>query len=105
MEDENIFNETEIYKAWFAGLKDRKAIARIKTRIRNAAKGNFGDCKPVGEGVSEMRIDFGPGYRLYFFKQRKQLYWLLGGGDKDTQRGDAELAKAIKRRIQGGEKC
>jgi putative addiction module killer protein len=105
MEDENTFNETEIYKAWFARLKDRRAKDRILARIDNAENGNFGDCRPVGEGVSEMRINYGPGYRLYFFKQEGQLYWLLAGGDKDTQSGDIELAKTIKRRIQGGEKC
>jgi len=105
MEEKNTFKETEIYKAWFDCLKDRKAIDRIRARIRNAENGNFGDCRPVGEGISEMRIDYGPGYRLYFFKQGKQLYWLLAGGDKDTQSGDIELAKTIKRRIQGGEKC
>ena len=105
MEDKNRFKETKIYKAWFKGIKDMNARKAIKRRIRYAEKGNFGDCKPVGEGVSEMRINYGPSYRLYFFKQGKQLYWLLAGGDKDTQSGDIELAKTIKRIIQGGEKC
>jgi putative addiction module killer protein len=73
--------------------------------VREREKGNFGDVKSVGEGVSEMRLHFGPGYRLYYFQHDKQVYWLLLGGDKSTQASDVDLAKAIKRKVERGEKC
>ena len=102
---DNTLERTQLFKDWLKALKDRVAKKTIRRRIRYAEKGNFGDCGPVGEGVSEMRIHCGPGYRLYYFQHGKQLYWLLIGGDKDTQASDVKLAKAIKRKVQRGEKC
>jgi len=69
-------------------------------RIRSAELGNFGDCAPVGKGISEMRLHFGPGYRLYFWRQGNQVYWLLAGGDKSSQERDIERAKSLKREIK-----
>ncbi len=96
----NIFYQTENFSDWLAKLKDIKARARVVGRIRSAELGNFGDCAPVGEGVSEMRLHFGPGYRLYFWQQGNQVYWLLAGGDKSSQKRDIERAKALRREVE-----
>lgn len=93
---------TEIIKSttfdtWLAGLKDRAAIQRINARIDRLALGNPGDVKPVGEGVSEMRLTYGPGYRVYFLQQGARTVILLCGGDKSTQKRDIVRAKAIAR--------
>lgn len=85
---------TEHFADWLAGLRDRQARARIEVRVRRLTLGNAGDVKPVGEGVSEMRIDYGPGYRLYFIRQGELVYVLLAGGDKSTQVRD--IARAIE---------
>ena len=90
---------TEVFDAWFAGLRDAQALARIKMRIRRAEEGNFGDCKPVGEGVSEMRIHYGPGYRVYFAQRGLELVILLAGGDKSTQSKDIQAALSIARQL------
>jgi putative addiction module killer protein len=74
--------QTDVFADWFAGLRDREARARINVRIRRLSLGNPGDVKPVGGGVSEMRIDYGPGYRLYFVRRGDALVVLLSGGDK-----------------------
>jgi putative addiction module killer protein len=91
--------QTDIFAAWFAELRDRAARARITTRIRRLSLGNPGDVKPVGDGVSEMRIDYGPGYRIYFVRRGDALLVLLCGGDKRSQRRDIaralELAKEV----------
>jgi putative addiction module killer protein len=84
--------ETEIYALWFSGLRDRQAKARIDTRIRRLSLGNPGDVKPVGSGVSELRISHGPGYRVYFIQIESTLIVLLAGGDKRTQQQDIEKA-------------
>ncbi|OFX11505.1 MAG: addiction module antitoxin RelB [Alphaproteobacteria bacterium RIFOXYD12_FULL_60_8] len=89
------------FSAWFDGLKDRQARARILARIDRAALGNFGDCAPVGEGISEMRIHCGPGYRVYFTQHGKALVILLCGGDKSTQHIDIRKAKAIAQDWKG----
>jgi putative addiction module killer protein len=84
--------QTEIYLDWFESLRDRKARARIDIRIRRLAIGNPGDVKPVGQGVSELRIDYGPGYRVYFTQRGEALIILLAGGDKRTQDRDIKTA-------------
>jgi putative addiction module killer protein len=96
----NTFQQTDIFSDWLKRLKDIKARARILIRIRSAEHGNFGDCAPVGDGVSEMRLHFGPGYRLYFWKEGGHTYWLLAGGEKSSQKRDIERAKLLKREIQ-----
>lgn len=83
---------TDTFDVWFARLKDKRAVARIQARIDRAEDGNFGDCLPVGEGVSEMRIHYGPGYRVYFVQRGVELVILLAGGNKSTQRKDIETA-------------
>lgn len=88
----NILIRTEEFAAWLNGVRDAKAKARIISRLDLAALGNLGDCEPVGEGVSEMRIDFGPGYRVYFFRRELRVYVVLGGGEKSTQKRDIKRA-------------
>lgn len=91
--------ETQVYARWFSSLRDRWAKARIDTRIRRLSLGNPGDVKPVGAGVSELRIDYGPGYRVYFIQRESAVIVLLAGGDKRTQTQDIkqaiELAKDL----------
>lgn len=87
--------QTETYAKWFAGLRDRVARARIAIRIRRLSLGNAGDAKPVGEGVSELRVDHGPGYRVYFIQRGEVVIVLLAGGDKSTQDKDIRNAKAL----------
>jgi putative addiction module killer protein len=87
------------FKEWLAGLKDAQARARINARIRRAELGNLGDTKAVGRGVSEMRIDYGPGYRLYFSIRNQVLVVLLCGGDKRTQGNDIKRAQRIVREL------
>lgn len=90
---------TEHFDAWFADLRDQQAAARIKTRISWAESGNFGDCEPVGEGVSEMRIHYGPGYRVYFTQRGLEVVILLAGGDKSTQTKDIKTALKLAREL------
>ena len=92
--------QTETYAKWFAGLRDRVARARIDIRIRRLSLGNAGDTKPVGEGVSELRIDHGPGYRLYFIRRGEVVIVLLAGGDKSTQDKDILAAKALAKDLK-----
>ena len=89
--------QTEEYERWFVSLRDRVARARIDVRIRRLSLGNPGDVKPVGEGVSEMRIDHGPGYRVYYVQRGQSLVVLLAGGDKSTQERDIASALALAR--------
>lgn len=84
--------QTETYIDWFDSLRDRQARARINIRIRRLSEGNPGDVKPVGQGVSELRIDYGPGYRVYFVQSGETLIILLAGGDKKTQDRDVQTA-------------
>jgi putative addiction module killer protein len=91
--------QTVSFANWLAGLPDRRAIARINARIRRLSLGNPGDVKPVGEGVSEMRIDYGPGYRVYFVQRGQGLVILLAGGDKGSQRRDIALAHELARAL------
>jgi putative addiction module killer protein len=83
-----------------SGGADAKGKARILTRLRSAAFGNFGDCEAVGEGVSEMRVHVGPGYRVYFIRTERTVYRLLTGGDKSTQSKDIARAKTMARAIR-----
>ena len=87
--------QTETYAKWFAGVRDRVTRARIDIRIRRLSLGNAGDTKPVGEGVSELRVDHGPGYRIYFIQRGEVVIVLLAGGDKSTQDKDIRNAKAL----------
>jgi len=91
--------QTEHYAKWFEALKDHMARARIDVRIRRLSLGNPGDVKPVGEGVSEMRIDYGPGYRVYFLTKGSELILLLIGGDQSTQEKDIAKAKQIAKDV------
>ena len=92
--------ETDEFHNWLGSLADRRAKARIVDRIKRASNGNFGDAKAVGSGVSEMRIDYGPGYRVYFFRRGNELVILLCGGDKKSQRADIVQAMRMKEEIE-----
>ncbi|WP_407527418.1 type II toxin-antitoxin system RelE/ParE family toxin [Methylobacterium oryzisoli] len=87
--------ETGPFTDWLAGLHDPQARARINIRIRRLSLGNPGDVKPVGQGVSEMRIDYGPGYRVYFLRRGAEIILLLCGGNKSSQSADIARAKQI----------
>ena len=87
------------YAGWFAALRDRAAKSRIDIRVRRLSLGNAGDVKPVGEGVSELRIDYGPGYRVYFIQKAEVFIVLLAGGDKSTQDKDIKTAKLLARDV------
>ena len=89
--------ETGEYAEWFESLRDRMAKTRILIRIRRVSLGHFGDVKSVGEGVSELRVDYGPGYRVYFLRKGETLLVLLGGGDKRTQSRDIQRAIALSK--------
>jgi putative addiction module killer protein len=91
---------TEIFDVWYQSLKDRQAARRIQIRIDRAEDGNFGDSQPVGEGVSEMRIHHGPGYRVYFMQRGLEIVILLAGGDKSTQKQDIKLAQQLARQLK-----
>lgn len=80
------------YAEWLAKLADRQAISRVLVRVSRMAGGNFGDCKPVADGVWELRIDWGPGYRVYYAQTGKKLVLLLTGGDKRKQQADIAAA-------------
>ncbi len=83
------------FDAWFRGLRDMRARVRIAARLDRVAEGNFGDVKPVGHGISELRIDYGPGYRVYFMQRGSVLVVVLAGGDKRTQPIDIKTARRI----------
>jgi putative addiction module killer protein len=95
---------TETFDRWYARLRDNVAKHRIQMRIDRAEDGHFGDCKPVGDGVSEMRIDVGPGYRVYFVQRGDglELVILLAGGDKSTQAQDIKIALQLAHELKGG---
>jgi len=90
---------TQQFDTWFSNLKDRQAAKRIQARIDRAEDGNLGDCEAVGGGVSEMRIHFGPGYRIYFIKQGIEIIVLLAGGDKSSQAKDIKTAHELARKL------
>ena len=91
--------QTEVFSKWLRELRDRQARVRIQTRIDRLQLGLAGDAKPVGEGVSELRIDYGPGYRVYFVWRGRELVILLAGGDKRTQNHDIKTAMALARNL------
>ena len=90
---------SETFRAWLAALKDTRAAVAVSHRLTRAAAGNFGDCKAVGEGVREMRIHTGPGYRLYFIQRGDVLVVFLVGGNKHTQQRDITRALALAKEI------
>ena len=92
--------KTEVFANWFDSLRDRRAKARIQARIDRLELGHFGDVAPVGEGVSELRIFSGPGYRVYFMKRGSVAVILLSGGDKNTQDSDIVKAKEIATQLE-----
>ncbi len=92
--------QTAVFTGWLDALRDRVARFRIIARLRRVELGNLGDVKPVGEGVSELRVDHGPGYRLYFVRRGTVIVVVLCGGDKSTQVRDIETAKAIAKDIR-----
>ncbi len=91
--------QTEEFSRWFAKLRDHQARARILARVRRLSLGNPGDVKPVGQGVSELRIDYGPGYRVYYVQRGEALVVLLAAGDKSTQERDISRAHDLARRL------
>ena len=91
--------QTPVFTRWLADLPDRAAHQRIIARLRRIELGNPGDVAPVGEGVSEIRIDYGPGYRLYFVQRGRTMIFMLCGGDKKTQRRDIAKAKSMAKEI------
>ena len=91
------------FEDWLDDLKDKRAVARVLARLARVRQGNLGDCKRVGEGVSELRVDYGPGYRVYFGQQGQTLVVLLCGGDKRTQDRDIRLAKLYWQEFKASE--
>lgn len=91
--------KTLVFAKWLDGLRDIRAKARVLVRIERLAEGNAGDVKPVGEGVSEMRIDYGAGYRVYFTKRERAVIVLLAGGDKRTQAADIKAALRLAQNL------
>ena len=91
--------KTESYAQWIDNLRDLQARARVQVRIERLVAGNPGDVRAVGEGVSELRIDYGPGYRVYFTKRGRKVVILLAGGDKTTQSADIKIALRLSRNL------
>jgi len=91
--------KTDVFAQWLDGLRDIQARARVQVRIERLAAGNPGNVEPVGEGVSELRINYGPGYRVYFKKRGRALLILLAGGDKSTQAKDIKAALRLARNL------
>ncbi len=91
---------SETFERWFDHLSDDSAVAKITIRLRRLINGNFGDVAPVGEGVSELRIDYGPGYRIYFVRRGQEIVFLLCGGNKATQTRDIKAAKSLAKELK-----
>ena len=87
--------QSSTFRRWVRGLRDQRAVARINARLRNVSLGNLGDARSVGQGIYEMRIHYGPGYRLYFIREGRSVVVLLCGGDKDSQSRDIERARRL----------
>jgi len=97
---ETTVKETDVFKRWMKTLKDRTARSIINARIRRLSLGNKGDTGPIGDGISELRIDFGPGYRVYYTEVKQQIIILLCGGDKSSQNRDIEKAKQLAANLE-----
>ena len=95
----NSIQTTQVFDDWYDALRDKLAKAGVQARIRRAELGNFGDCKPVGEGVSEMRLHIGAGYRVYFTQRGLEIVILLAGGNKSTQSKDIQTALNLARQL------
>ena len=95
-----VFRRSPEFDTWLSQLADLRARARILTRLDRASLGNFGNCEPIGEGVSEMRIDVGAGYQVYFVRKSGEVYVLLMGGDKSSQKRDIRTALAMARQLK-----
>ncbi len=95
-----VFRRSPEFDTWLSQLADLRARARILTRLDRASLGNFGNCEPIGEGVSEMQIDVGAGYRVYFVRKSGEVYVLLMGGDKSSQKRDIRTALAMARQLK-----
>ena len=91
--------KTDVFAAWLDGLRDVRARARVQVRIERLVAGNPGDAEPVGEGVSELKVDYGPGYRVYFKRRGRDLVILLAGGTKGTQAADIKTALRLAREL------
>lgn len=91
--------QTNEYRQWFARLLDEETKLRIKARLKRLTDGHFGDCRPVGDGVLELRLHFGPGYRVYFMRQGRIFIILLAGGDKSSQARDIDRAKRLAKGV------
>lgn len=94
-----VIRKTETYARWLDRLRDIHARARVQVRVERLAAGNPGDVRPVGEGISEMRIDYGPGYRVYYTQRGREVVVLLAGGDKRTQVTDIKTALRLARNL------
>lgn len=92
-------HKTDVYRRWLDGLHDERARARVLARVERLLTGNAGDVRPVGEGVSELRIDYGPGYRVYFVRRGRALVILLAGGNKGSQKADIRKALTLARNL------
>ena|SRR6185312_11822228 len=95
-----VVRQSEAFSAWLGDLRDRKAAAKIAARLARLELGNFGDAEPVGEGVTELRIHFGPGYRVYVVQRGEVLVVVLCGGDKSSQDRDIRRAKEMARELE-----
>jgi putative addiction module killer protein len=93
--------QSDTFRRWVAALTDQRAVARISARVRRLSEGNAGDVRPVGDGLSELRIDYGPGYRVYFMRRGPLVVVLLAGGDKRTQAADIKRARKIAQEWEG----
>lgn len=100
----NTFESSSGFDEWLSSLKDTTAKARVLARLRSAMAGNFGNCEPVGSGVSEMKIDVGAGYRVYYTRIGSTVYFLLVGGDKSTQQKDIARAKKMAQELKNLER-
>ena len=93
--------QTEAFRRWLDKLQDARAVGSITRRLERVQRGNLGDIRPVGSGVSEMRISYGPGYRLYFARQGSDIIVLLCGGDKGSQDRDLQRARRLAKQLEG----